>query len=85
MRLVEVCPKPMGEVDLGTRKVPLHMPSIHSQSGACLSLSRYLGYSVTKIRAQDTLSVIVYVSRNIQGRYLAWNFVRSKWPILREK
>lgn len=47
-------------------------------------LFRYLGYSLSKIRAQDTLSVIVYVSRNIQGRYLAWNFVRSKWPVLRE-
>ena len=38
---------------------------------------RYLNYSLTKVRSQDSLSVIVYVSRNIHGRYLAWNFVRA--------
>jgi len=46
--------------------------------------SRYLNYSVTQLRTQDTLSVLVYVSRNVHGRYLAWNFVRSNWNYISE-
>ena len=46
---------------------------------------RYLNYSVTKLRSQDTLSVIVYISRNIHGRYLVWNFVRNNWAYIAEK
>lgn len=46
--------------------------------------SRYLEYSITKVRRQDSQSVIVYVSRNIHGRYLAWNFVRNNWNTLVE-
>jgi hypothetical protein len=45
---------------------------------------RYLQYSVdeTKVRIQDTVSVIAYVSRNPLGRRLAWDFVRSQWDTL---
>ena len=53
--------------------------------GVCVFVScgfRYLKYSVTKLRPQDTLSVIVYVSRNIHGRYLAWNFIRNNWAYI---
>lgn len=46
---------------------------------------RYLNYSITKIRSQDTLSVIIYISRNIHGRYLAWNFARNNWSYIRKQ
>ena len=49
-----------------------------------LVVFRYLNYSITRLRTQDTQSVIVYISRNIYGRYLAWNFVRSNWAYLSE-
>ena len=45
---------------------------------------RYLNYSITKLRKQDTLSVLVYVSQNVHGRYLAWNFVRNNWNYISE-
>lgn len=47
-------------------------------------LQRYLQYSVdeTKVKIQDTVSVIAYVSRNPLGRRLAWDFVRSQWDTL---
>ena len=45
---------------------------------------RYLNYSITKLRKQDTLSVLVYVSQNVHGRYLAWNFARNNWNYISE-
>ena len=55
-----------------------------SPSQFTLPTPRYLNYSVTQLRTQDTLSVLVYVSRNVHGRYLAWNFVRSNWNYISE-
>ena len=45
---------------------------------------RYLNYSITKLRKQDTLSVLVYVTQNVHGRYLAWNFARNNWNYISE-
>ncbi|XP_054626933.1 aminopeptidase N-like isoform X1 [Dunckerocampus dactyliophorus] len=44
-------------------------------------LNRYLEYTLdpAKIRKQDTISTILYISRNIVGAPLAWNFVRARW------
>ncbi|KAK3108903.1 hypothetical protein FSP39_018341 [Pinctada imbricata] len=48
-------------------------------------LSRYLTLSLDEsvIRRQDTVSVIIDVSKNSIGRYLAWNFVTENWDFLR--
>lgn len=48
-------------------------------------LSRYLNYSITQIRSQDTRSVIRYVSANSHGKHLAWNFLRRNWPHLQKR
>jgi aminopeptidase N len=47
-------------------------------------LSRYLEYAIntSKVRSQDATSVIGYVSGNVHGRYLAWNFFRSNWDYI---
>ncbi|KAJ8281244.1 hypothetical protein GJAV_G00065240 [Gymnothorax javanicus] len=47
-------------------------------------LNRYLEYTLdpTKIRKQDAISTIVYISRNVVGQTLAWNFVRERWAYL---
>ncbi|XP_064404394.1 aminopeptidase Ey-like [Halichondria panicea] len=45
-------------------------------------LNRFLSYTLDRIRSQDQLSVIVYVSWNIHGRSLAWNFFRNNWEYL---
>ncbi|EDV25745.1 uncharacterized protein TRIADDRAFT_35766 [Trichoplax adhaerens] len=49
-------------------------------------LNRYLQWSINpaKIRSQDTTIVIDYISANIVGRPLAWDFVRQNWPYLRK-
>ena len=49
-------------------------------------IPRYLSYSLdsTKIRSQDSVSLIRYVSFNPVGKYLAWNFVRANWDQLFE-
>ena len=46
---------------------------------------RYLNYAITRVRSQDTLSVIDLVSQNVYGRYLAWYFVRDNWALLVER
>jgi hypothetical protein len=38
-----------------------------------------------EIRSQDVTSIIVYVSGNSVGRYLAWEFMQENWDTLREK
>jgi aminopeptidase N len=50
-------------------------------------LSRYLEYSIdpSKVRTQDTTTVIAYVSANVYGRYLTWNFVRNSWSLFLER
>ncbi|KAM9817543.1 aminopeptidase N-like [Neosynchiropus ocellatus] len=47
-------------------------------------LNRYLSYTLdpTKIRKQDATSTIGYISRNVIGMPLAWNFVREKWKLI---
>ena len=42
---------------------------------------RFLEYAVTdgEVRKQDGTSVISAVGRNVIGRPIAWNFVRSRW------
>lgn len=42
---------------------------------------RFLEYAVTdgEVRKQDGTSVISSVGRNVIGRPIAWNFVRSRW------
>ena len=47
----------------------------------------YLEYSLdpSKVRSQDTTSVIAYVAANVYGRYLTWNFVRNNWDIFLER
>lgn len=59
-------------------------PCVHviSDSGHVTSCCRYLNYSISQLRSQDTLSAITYISYNVYGRYLAWNFVRSNWQYL---
>ncbi|XP_034437011.1 aminopeptidase N-like isoform X1 [Hippoglossus hippoglossus] len=47
-------------------------------------LNRYLEYSLdpTKIRKQDATSTIQYISQNVVGMPLAWNFIRAKWSYI---
>uniref|UniRef100_UPI0037E87DE8 aminopeptidase N-like isoform X2 n=1 Tax=Semicossyphus pulcher TaxID=241346 RepID=UPI0037E87DE8 len=47
-------------------------------------LNRYLTYTLdpTKIRKQDATSTIQYISRNVVGLPLAWNFVRARWSYI---
>ncbi|KAK5867984.1 hypothetical protein PBY51_012433 [Eleginops maclovinus] len=44
-------------------------------------LSRYLDYTLDPdlIRLMDVSSVIRYVSKNVAGQALAWNFIRAHW------
>jgi aminopeptidase N len=55
-----------------------------AQSRTPWILSRYLEYSVnsSKVRTQDTTTVISYISANVYGRYITWNFVRNNWDFL---
>ncbi|XP_074661085.1 glutamyl aminopeptidase-like isoform X2 [Tubulanus polymorphus] len=47
-------------------------------------LNKYLQFSLdqTKIRPQDTVSVIISVANNRVGKYLAWRFVQQNWDLL---
>nr|XP_020441353.1 aminopeptidase Ey-like [Monopterus albus] len=47
-------------------------------------LNRYLEYTLdpTKIRKQDATSTIVYVTNNVIGQSLAWDFVRARWSYI---
>ncbi|XP_072519135.1 aminopeptidase Ey-like isoform X2 [Salminus brasiliensis] len=47
-------------------------------------LDRYLKYTLdpAMIRKQDATRVIVQIAGNIEGRKLAWNFVRLNWKYL---
>lgn len=47
-------------------------------------LSQFLNYSLdrSKIKPQDTVTVISYVSRNSLGRTLVWKFIRENWPTI---
>ena len=52
--------------------------------GSHASVSRYLNYSLSRVRVQDSLSVIGYISGNVHGRYLAWYYVRNNWEYIIE-
>uniref|UniRef100_A0A8C8HK03 Aminopeptidase n=1 Tax=Oncorhynchus tshawytscha TaxID=74940 RepID=A0A8C8HK03_ONCTS len=47
-------------------------------------LNKYLRYTLDsdKIRKQDATSVIVYISSNVQGQTLAWDFVTQNWEYM---
>ncbi|XP_044047927.1 alanyl (membrane) aminopeptidase a [Siniperca chuatsi] len=44
-------------------------------------LNRYLEYTLNpeKIRLMDVASTINYISKNVAGQALAWNFIRAHW------
>ncbi len=49
-------------------------------------LSKALDFSISKdVRYQNTLQVIASVWANPEGRYLAWEFVKSNWKLLKER
>jgi hypothetical protein len=47
-------------------------------------LNRFLTYSLNKaeVRVQDTITVIAYVSNNVIGEPLAWQFLKDNWDAL---
>ncbi|KAK6318401.1 hypothetical protein J4Q44_G00116920 [Coregonus suidteri] len=47
-------------------------------------LNKYLRYTLDsdKIRKQDATSVIVYISSNVEGQTLAWDFVTQNWEYM---
>jgi len=50
-------------------------------------LNRYLNMSLTEgsgVRKQDGSSVIGSVARNTVGRYLAFDFIRDKWSVVKD-
>ncbi|KAM7414030.1 hypothetical protein PAMA_019041 [Pampus argenteus] len=50
-------------------------------------LKRYLEYTLNpqKIRLMDVASAIIYVSRNVAGQALTWNFVREHWDYVSQE
>lgn len=44
-----------------------------------------LSLDENEIRSQDVTNVIIDVSRNSIGRYLAWEFMQENWETLRQK
>ncbi len=49
-------------------------------------LSKALDFSISKdVRYQNTLQIIASVWANPKGRYLAWEFVKKNWKLLKER
>ncbi len=49
-------------------------------------LSKTLDFSISKyVRFQNTLGIIASVWHNPEGRYLAWEFVKKEWKLLKER
>ncbi len=49
-------------------------------------LKKTLEFSISKhVRFQNTLGIIASVWGNPEGRYLAWEFVKSNWKMLKER
>ncbi|MBI2018598.1 M1 family metallopeptidase [Candidatus Daviesbacteria bacterium] len=49
-------------------------------------LQKTLNFSISKdVRFQNTLGMIAAVWGNAEGRYLAWEFVKSNWKLLKER
>jgi aminopeptidase N len=49
---------------------------------ALLNQTLYDSIDPSKVRSQDTVTVITAVASNTVGRGLAWNFVKANWPLL---
>uniref|UniRef100_A0A3Q3EYU0 Aminopeptidase n=1 Tax=Labrus bergylta TaxID=56723 RepID=A0A3Q3EYU0_9LABR len=49
-------------------------------------LNRYLEYTLNPemIRLMDVASTINYISQNVAGQALAWNFIRAHWEYVRQ-
>lgn len=51
-----------------------------------LILAKTLDFAISKhVRFQNTLGIISSVWANPQGRYLAWEFVKKNWKLLKER
>ncbi|OGE42848.1 hypothetical protein A3B45_01240 [Candidatus Daviesbacteria bacterium RIFCSPLOWO2_01_FULL_39_12] len=49
-------------------------------------LKKTLEFSISKhVRFQNTLGIIASVWHNPEGRYLAWDFVKKNWKLLKER
>ena len=50
-------------------------------------LLEFLKYSIdeTKIRSQDTVTVINYIAQNPVGQTLAWNFLTQNWKVFYDR
>ncbi len=49
-------------------------------------LSKALDFSISKhVRYQNTLQIVASVWVNPKGRYLAWEFVKKNWKLLKER
>ena len=49
-------------------------------------LKKTLEFSTSQyVRYQNTLGIISAVWRNPKGRYLAWEFVKKKWKLLKDR
>lgn len=49
-------------------------------------LKKTLDFSISKfVRSQNSLQIIASVWGNSNGRYLAWQFVKSNWKLLKER
>jgi len=49
-------------------------------------LKKTLEFSISKdVRFQNTLGIIASVWHNPEGRYLAWDFVKANWKMLKER
>lgn len=49
-------------------------------------LKKTLEFSISKhVRFQNSLQIIASVWSNPQGRYLAWEFIKKKWKMLKER
>ncbi|MBI2337596.1 ERAP1-like C-terminal domain-containing protein [Candidatus Daviesbacteria bacterium] len=54
--------------------------------GAKTILQKALDFSLSKhVRYQNTLGIIASVWGNPKGRYLAWEFVKKNWQMLKER
>ena len=68
-----------GETDLAEEKIRLLMALSRFQQPELLTAALEDSLS-SKVRSQDTISVVTAVAANPKGRDLAWDFVKSQWP-----
>ena len=65
--------------------VPLASRQIQHLHVIYTFLSRYLNYSITAVRSQDTLRIIENIALRPNQSSLAWNFVKQNWAYLAAK